>query len=105
MAAEAAQSTGTQEAFLKQQMEFLGAMKDTLLSRLHAPGRASTIKIAPTVEWPTLHESDSDVKELFQQFKDTAKLANDGKGMEWREMLQNLPSRLHGSRLKYAKLI
>ena len=44
MAAEAAQSTGTQEAFFKQQMEFLGAMKDTLLTRLGAPtGRASTI--------------------------------------------------------------
>merc|ERR1712138_176472 len=65
----------------------------------------STIKIAPTVDWPTLHESDSDVKEFFQQFKDTAKLANDGKGMQWREMLQILPNRLQGSRLKYAKLI
>ena len=44
-------------------------------------------------------------EEFFQLFKDTAKLANDGKGMEWREMLQILPNRLQGSRLKYAKLI
>ena len=76
-------ATGTQDAFLKQQMELLGVMKDTLLTRLGAPtGKASTIRIAPTVEWPTLHESDSDVTEFFQQFKDTAKLAHDGKGME-----------------------
>ena len=67
-------------------------MKDTLLSRDSKPQRASTIKIAPTVDWPILHESDTDVKEFFQQFKDTAELANDGKGMEWREMLQILPN-------------
>ena len=106
VAAEAALAAGAQEAFLKLQLGVLEVMKGTLLTKLGGPtGRASTITIAPTVDWPTLHESDSNVKEFFQQFKETAKLANDGKGMQWREMLQILPNRLQGSRLKYAKLI
>ena len=111
IAAEQAASGGggLSEAFLRQQMDLMNVMQNTLTDTLRktttAPQRASTIKIAPTVEWPTLHEHDTDVKEFFQLFKDTAKLANDGKGMEWREMLQILPNRLQGSRLKYAKLI
>jgi len=103
LAAEAAKAGVIPEAFLQKQMGVLDAMLTKLGGETKQ--KASTIKIAPTVDWPTLHESDSDVKEFFQQFKDTAKLANDGKGMEWREMLQILPNRLHGSRLKYAKLI
>ena len=104
LAAEAAKAGVIPEAFLQKQMGVLDAML-TKLGGETTERKASTIKIAPTVDWPTLQESDSDVKEFFQQFKDTAKLANDGKGMEWREMLQILPNRLQGGRLKYAKLI
>ena len=89
LAAEAAKAGVIPEAFLQKQMGVLDAML-TKLGGETIEKRASTIKIAPTVDWPTLHESDTDVKEFFQQFKDTAKLANDGKGMEWREMLQIL---------------
>ena len=70
MAAEAAQAAGAQEAFLKQQMGVLEVMKDTLLTKLGGPtGKASTIKIAPTVDWPTLQESDSDVKEFSSSLR------------------------------------
>ena len=44
---------------------------DAMMTKLGSDSdkRASTIKIAPTVDWPTLQESDADVKEFFQQFK------------------------------------
>ena len=104
LAAEAANIGNIPAAFLQKQIGVLDAMM-TRLGGEPVDKRASTIKIAPTVDWPTLQESDTDVKEFFLQFKETAKLANDGKGMQWREMLQILPNRLQGSRLKYAKLI
>ena len=68
LAAEAAKAGVIPEAFLQKQMGVLEAM----LSKLGGETiekRASTIKIAPTVDWPTLQESDTDVKEFSSSSK------------------------------------
>ena len=64
LAAEAAKAGNIPETFLQKQMGVLDAMM-TKLGGEPGDKRASTIKIAPTVDWPTLQESDTDVKEFF----------------------------------------
>ena len=58
LAAEAAKAGNIPETFLQKQMGVLDAMM-TKLGGEPADKRASTIKIAPTVDWPTLQESDT----------------------------------------------
>ena len=67
--------------------------------------RGATIRINPTVKWPTLGGDDQDVEEFFEQFEELCGLANDGLGMSDKEKLKVLLSCLRGTREKTYRVI
>ena len=63
----------------------------------------SIIKISPTVKWPILDDDNNQVKEFFIEFERVCGLGNEGKGIEYREMIELLPQSLKGHRLTIFK--
>ena len=76
------------------------AMKE-LVTALNKP--KSTVSINPQFKWPILEDSDTEVEDVFEAFRDYCGLAADGAGMPPREMLKLLLTCLKGNRLKTAK--
>ena len=69
------------------------------------PKKNATIRINPTVKWPTLADDDQDVEEFFEQFDELCGLANDGEGMSDKERLKVLLSCLRGTREQTYRVI
>ena len=63
----------------------------------------SIIKISPTVKWPILDDDNNQVKEFFIEFERICGLGNEGRGIEYREMIELLPQSLKGHRLTIFK--
>ena len=84
-------------AAIKQQTEVL---KDTLASR---GNQLSVTAVKADLTWPTLTDDRSDardVSQVYEEFEDVCALANNCKGMSFREQLLALRGRCRGSRLK-----
>ena len=66
-------------------------------------GATSVTSVKTDVNWPTLTDDRSearDVAQFYEEFEDCCSLANNCKGMSFREQLIALRSRCRGSRLK-----
>ena len=81
-------------AAIKQQTEVL---KDTLSNR---GSQSSVTAVKADLTSPTLTDDCSDVSQFYEEFEDVCALANNCKGMSFREQLLALRGRCRGSRLK-----
>ena len=82
----------------------LEAQTKTLQEALTAKqGQNSVTAVKTDVNWPTLTDDRSearDVAQFYEEFEDCCSLANNCKGMSFREQLIALRARCRGSRLK-----
>ena len=84
-------------AAIKQETEVL---KDTLSRRSN---QSSVTAVKADLTWPTLTDDRSDardVSQFYEEFEDVCALANNCKGMSFREQLLALRGRCRSSRLK-----
>ena len=84
-------------AAIKQQTEVL---KDTLSSR---GNQSSVTAVKADLTWHTLTDDRSDTRDMsqfYEEFEDVCALANNCKGMSFREQLLALRGRCRGSRLQ-----
>ena len=75
-------------------------LQETLTAR---GGVTSVTSVKTDVNWPTLTDDRSearDVAQFYEEFEDCCSLANNCKGMSYREQLIALRARCRGSRLK-----
>ena len=66
-------------------------------------GRESTIKVQPKIEWPTLSDEDNTgyaIQDFYENLERIFSIANDGRGMSYKERLTCLETCLKGSRRK-----
>ena len=62
--------------------------------------RRGMIRINPKMQWPTLHDTDMEVEDFYEEFEGVRQLRNDMRGLLPMERLLALKSCLRGSRLK-----
>ena len=62
--------------------------------------RRGIIRIDPKAHWPTLHDTDPDVEEFYDEYEGVCQLANDMRGLLPFERLVALKICLRGSRLE-----
>jgi hypothetical protein len=76
------------------------ALKAALADR---GGRSTVTSVRADIQWMNLTDDLSDVKDVadfYENFEDNCAMANDCRGMSFREMLIALKARCRGSRLK-----
>ena len=73
------------------------------LKRRRKTRKKDTMKLEPKVEWPKLGDDGPGGKEIWifhERYEEIAPIANDGEGMNDREMLMVLKTNLYDSKRK-----
>ena len=86
---------------MKAQTEVLTAALEKAAGGSKSGQLGCTIRINPTVKWPTLSDEGADSRDIegfFDRFDEVAQLANDGRGMATLEPLRVLQNCLVGGR-------
>jgi len=100
---EVSEAGGSMAEFMGEQTKVLASMKDALVN-LSKPSMQSTVTSVKTdLHWRLLTDDQSDSKdvaEFYDNFEDNCSVANNCKGMSYREKLIALKAKCRGSRLK-----
>jgi hypothetical protein len=104
------EAASTTDALLKTLVQSQNAQTEAITKALTSGlgGRSTLTGIAAKVEWRDLTDEQSeakDVREFYEHFEDNCQLANDCRGMSFREMLVALRPRCKGARLKTFQII
>ena len=78
-------------------------LQEALSSRGAGGGGGSVTSVKADLQWPTLTDERSEARDValfYEEFEDVCALANNCKGMSFREQLLALRARCRGSRLK-----
>ena len=78
-------------------------LQEALTSRGAGGGGGSVTSVKADLQWPTLTDERSEARDValfYEEFEDVCALANNCKGMSFREQLLALRARCRGSRLK-----